>query len=255
MKTTKASDISLRHLSVLLVGDPGSGKSHFIASMPKPLLVLNFDNKAAITYNRAPEAKDIELINLEDNLDRPEAVLDMDCALDELAAITNFPYATVALDSLTNYSLAEMRRAITVNGSSGGKRIGGSGGKAVVPTLTDHLLWGAKIEYMLSKLLALPCHIAVTAHEMSVEDKNGGLVRIIASLCSGKKTLIRRLPGKFSCCFHPEQFEDTATGLTAYRVRCRGNELYSWCKNTIGLPDIITGGWAEVEAYLEGDSA
>lgn len=252
MKTTKANDISLRHLSVLLIGDPGSGKSHFIASMPKPLLVLNFDGKAAYTYSRAPEAKDIELLNLEDDLNCPEAVLDLDCALDELTAASDFPYATVALDSITNYSLSEMRRAVVTNGSSGGKRIGSSDGKAVVPALTDHLLWGAKVEYILSKLLALPCHIAVTAHEMSVEDKNGGLVRIIASLCSGKKTLIRRLPGKFSCCFHPEQFEDTETGLTAYRVRCRGNELYSWCKNTIGLPDIITNGWAEVEACLKG---
>lgn len=246
MKTIKANDVSIQHLSVLLIGDPGSGKSHFIAAMPKPLLVLNFDGKAAITYSRAPGAKDIDIMQFDPT--DPEAVLDLDNTLDELVASTLGDYATVALDSLTTYGQAEMRRAVYVNstGGKGGTRIGN-----VVPNQTDYLLQMVRIELVLQRLISLPCHVAVASHEATIVDKNGGFIATVAHV-SGKNTLAKHLPAKFSESYHTEQIEDTETKSTTYRIRCRGNETYSWCFSKIGTPDFITNGWTEVEACLRG---
>lgn len=243
MNITKATSITLKNLSILLIGDPGSGKSHFIAGMPKPLLVLNFDGKAAVTYSRAEGASEIDIINF--SVQDPEASLDLECTIDELA-IDLKGYTTIAIDSLTTYGAAEMARAVYTNktAGAGGKRMGN-----VVPTQSDYLLQMVKIELMLQKLLELQCHIAIASHESTIVDKNGGFIGTVAHV-SGKNTLAKHLPAKFSEAYHTEQYENPDTKSTARRIRTSGNETYSWCFSKVGgLPEYING-WQDIEEVL-----
>ncbi len=241
----KASELSQDSLGILLIGDPGSGKSHFIGTMPKPMLVFNFDGKAgASTYRNAEGAEDIELTMLDPS--NHEAVLDLEEEINNLLGDEEMPYKTVALDSLTTYGDAEMRRAIFTNslGGKGGSRIGN-----IVPNQTDYLLQMARVKYILQKLLSLPCNIVVAAHEAIIEDKNGGLIGVVAHV-SGKKTMAKNLPSMFGEAYHTEQTHNPETKTTEWVIRCRGNEALSWCFSKTGLPDVITPRWSFLEEFL-----
>ena len=238
----KASDLAIDNLGILLIGDPGSGKSSFIGTMPKPMLVFNFDGKAgASTYRKAPGAEEIELFMLDPT--NEEVALDIEDEINRLKSLDEFPYRTVALDSLTTYGDAEMRRAMFLNKAQGkgGSRIGD-----IVPNQTDYLLQMARVKFILQKLLALPCNIAVAAHEAIIEDKNGGLVGVVANI-SGKKTMAKNLPAMFGEAYHTEQVHDKSTEETKWQIRCRGNEELSWCFSKIGLPDLITPSWESIK--------
>lgn len=244
----KASELSQDALGILLVGDPGSGKTHFISTMPKPLRVFVFDGKAAAsTYAKASDADQIDLIFLDPT--NEESVLTLEEEINRLAQFDagNFPIRTAALDGLTTYGDAEMRRAMFTNklGGKGGSRIGN-----IVPNQTDYLLQMARVKYILQKLLSLPCNVAVAAHEAIIEDKNGGLVGVVAHV-SGKKTMAKNLPSMFGEAYHTEQAYDKEKGETIWRIRCRGSEELSWCFSKIGLPSVIEPNWQILEEYLK----
>lgn len=243
----KASELSIEHLGILLIGDPGSGKSQFIGTMPKPLLVFNFDGKAgAQTYRRAKNADQIELMNLFDDNDQPTSVLDLEDTINKLIMTSKrdvaFPWASIALDSLTSYGDAEMKRAVYSNALSGtgGKRVGG-----IVPVQLDYLLQMTRIKFILGKLLSLPCNIAVAAHEAILVDKNGGVLGVVAQV-SGKNTMAKNLPSMFGEAYHTEQVHDPVTKMTTWQIRCRGSEGLSWCFSKLGLPDIIQPNFSEL---------
>jgi len=247
----KASELQRDSLGILIIGDPGTGKTRFISTMPKPALIFNFDGKAgASTYARSPGADDIELIMFPTGDEEGVSVLDLEDKIDELAKLSTdkFPYKTVALDSLTSYGDAEMRRAIYVNSidKKGGSRLGN-----IVPNQTDYLLQMAKVKLILQKLLALPCNVAVAAHEAIIEDKNGGYIGVVAHV-SGKKTLAKSLPSMFGEAYHSEQIIDRNEGTTSWRIRCRGNEELQWCFSKIGLPDLIEPSFEVIERFLRG---
>lgn len=258
----KASELSQDNVSILLIGDPGSGKSHFIGTMPKPLLVFNFDGKAgASTYRAAKDSEGIQL-KMFDVSDK-EAVLDFeecinvllsedkptckscirDCTVDK-----DIAWNSAALDCLSTYGAAEMKRTVFSLSAQGkgGARLGG-----IVPTQTDYGLQMVRVRYMLEKLLLLPCAVVVAAHEMLVEDKNGGVIGVVART-TGKKTDAKNLPAMFGQAFHTEQQYDEGKKETVWRVRSRGSEFFTWCfsKGTKGLPDTFPPNWEELEKCL-----
>ena len=185
-----------------------------------------------------------EIMMFEDISKNSECVLDFEDYLDKLLAMKELPFKSVALDSLTTYGEAEMRRAMFENGGKGGARIGN-----IVPNQTDYLLQMARIRFVLTKLLSLPCNVAVAAHEAIIEDKNGGLIGVVAHV-SGKKTMAKNLPSMFGEAYHTEQIFDRSTNKTTWQIRCRGKEELSWCFSKVGLPELIKPDWTEIERFL-----
>ena len=256
LKEIKASEIKEESKAIILIGEPGSGKSYLISQMPKPLLVMDFDGKAGYTtYRRAKDASDISIVSFEsvpsvDSISEPapEAVLDFDDKLNELLSEDNMPYATVALDSLTSFGKAVLRRVIYKNRMSGkgGSHMGERG--AYNPTQIDYGVQMTQCEYFLDKLLTLPCTVVVAAHEMTVEDVNGAELYTVAAI-TGKKTLAKALPSKFSEMWRTERYLDSSN-TARLRVRCQGDERFAWCCSKGGLPQYVDNDWEAIQRML-----
>lgn len=260
----KASELPQDSPGILLIGDPGSGKSYFISTMPKPLLVFHFAGKAgAATYRGADNADQIHLkifdsTNVESVLDFADCINTLlsgeeatcesctkHCTVDK-----SLIWKSCALDCLSTYGAAEMKRTVfsLKTQGKGGARLEG-----IVPTQTDYGVQMVKVRFTLEKLLLISCAVVVAAHEMMVEDKNGGCIGVVART-TGKKTDAKNLPAMFGQAYHTEQIYDTLKEKTTWRIRCHGGEFLSWCfsKGTKNIPSTLPNNWKEVEKYLEG---
>ena len=107
---------------ILLIGKEGTGKTHFISTMPKPIYLFSFD-KGYLTLAGEPGIK-VGLC-MDDNRYKPTAYVDFKKKFDALRAGEKYkhpdgkeePYATIALDNISFLStyLFDSQQAINSN--------------------------------------------------------------------------------------------------------------------------------------------
>jgi phage nucleotide-binding protein len=167
----KLSELKNQHkLKCLVYGDSGTGKTCFLSGFPTPLAIADFDRKsssAASFWKDSPERLGaIEVATFDDpKYSRFNQFYNWLAELEK-----NCPYATVGLDSLTTFYDEMMKEIIKQNPN--GKRLRAD--KTEVPILSDYNLMNHYFKQIVTKLLALPCHIVVTAHIQRSKDELTG---------------------------------------------------------------------------------
>lgn len=166
--------------TVLVYGDSGNGKTVFSTSFPGPIKVFDFDGKvmSAASYWGQKDAERLGTIDAEDFQSmnaHPEQYVKFFTMLTQLEATARqggaFPWKTIVLDSLTTWCDALMREIVRQNPGIKGAAPG-------LPGLQHYGLFGSKFREQLSRLLALPCNIVVTAHiDITKDEMTGEILR------------------------------------------------------------------------------
>lgn len=227
----QANELNEKQKRILLIGEPGSGKTRLAGSFAKPLLEFNWDGENAVTLKYCKDADQIEVISYDPN-DNFSAI-DMEDKICELRQIKeNFPYKTIVIDGLTVWGQVIMNKIVADVVATGKKRMINR-----VPARDDYLPQMNQIEYVLNLFMSLPCTKVVIAHEINVTNKDGGTIAVVAAV-SGKDTFAKRLPGKFSDAWHLSRA--LIGNKPGWEIQLRGLDLYQWCKTSIqDAPDVI----------------
>lgn len=144
-----AEPLAVGYPRILIMGDSGTGKTHFIGTMPKPFLA-DFDRGYATLAGQ--EVKAIAY-----------SKEDWQAFKNELQAWrkgARYGCETFALDSLTMAGEAAMYHVLKKNGRANGQ-----------PTIAD---WGEAIREVkdaLDWITTLPCAVVVTAHMQLEKDE------------------------------------------------------------------------------------
>lgn len=134
---------------ILLMGDSGTGKTHFIGTMPKPF-VMDFDRGLATL-----RGKDVgyKMLSIDDWLVLKNTVQEWRKGAPE-------GFQTFALDSITMASEAAMAYVLKKNGHTGQQPNIGEWGDAI-----------REVKDLLGYITTLPCNVVVTAHMQIVKDE------------------------------------------------------------------------------------
>ena len=178
----KLSEIPLDdRLKILLYGLSGSGKTCFAASMPLPILYLDFDGKidsAAHFFHADKERLDhIDVRNLSQKFtDSPIAELER-IIKEELIPQEksgNMKFRTLVLDSITTFSSQTLKYIVDTN--PGIKRVITKQGQQ--PGMQDFGILKREFSKLIPNILALPCNIVMLGHiETDKDDITGEIIR------------------------------------------------------------------------------
>jgi phage nucleotide-binding protein len=199
LKIYDAKDILLKHLSWLLFGRSGAGKTTLAATFPGPILLVTFTvERGEMTLRGHPGVKVLEV----------GTPTDMNEALQYIMR-EHAKYRTIVIDSLTSfvdvlYRTTKVKREVNWD---------------------DWRAWKGQVFAMVEALRALPCEIVYTAiltavqSEMSATETFGGPAMF--------KSLEQELPARMEAVIYLEA-ETSAQGVPIYKA-------YLWGKGkTIG---------------------
>lgn len=244
MSHTLDTLVTSQKLKLLIYGQSGAGKTVFSSGAPKPL-VLDFDGKvssaASFYAHNAPEKlKEISYENLTEipGQDRPfrrfSRILK---GLHELAAAGKLPHDTIILDSLTLFLDAFMADIIAEN--PGVKRPNN------VPALQDYQILNLQFKDVMSKLLALPCHIIVVGHITSETNQETGRI-FWKPLVPGK--LADRLPQIFTEVYRSYVIQKDGQAQHLLQTSSDGEYV---CRTQIpGLPQHVPADFGRLVAFM-----
>lgn len=164
--------------TIVVYGDSGAGKTCWTMGFPGPIWVADFDGKvssgaAFVGAFQKEKLSEIEYENFkgtatQNGYDRFRPFLSR---LEERAKPEEvFPFKTIVVDSLTTLS-HEMMLSIIAS-SPGIKRA-----SPTTPVLQDYGAIHTALVSLIGRLVALPCHIVVTAHIKSEKDESTGEIK------------------------------------------------------------------------------
>lgn len=230
-------------MKLLLYGDSGAGKTSFIAGMPGPVRIDDFDGKvvSAAEFLRKTNPEQLKQVSYEDYT-VPGTRLAADLYNHNMGALAKtkpFPYGTVGLDSLTTFSDESMKYLIRANPGVI-KRMTTQG--VQMPVLQDYQMVRIWFKQVITALLALPCNVVVTAHIQIEKDEHTGQI-LRTPMLAGK--LSKELPiyfGEVWRAWRDDKGEHWAQTQSDSRFTCRSQ--------IPGLPNPVRLDWREVEKYL-----
>lgn len=211
-------------LKVLCWSPSGTGKTNLLGTAAElgPMYIYDFDQRLQGIADR-----DIEFDSYRDaNQAQPTAYDLASSHLDRIRGIKPFPYTTIALDGLTTFAIAAMNRAFPATKAFMPQLTRISTNNAIVPAQPDYMTAMALTEQFISKLVALPCHVIVTAHEDN--DKDELTQRIFKNIAVSGKLAIR-LPGYFNELWRMVVSTTAVNGVAqnTFNVVTRPDNLYS----------------------------
>lgn len=249
MITTLADIKTEGNVKVLLIGQPGAGKTCFAASFPGPILFMDFDNKvdsAALFYRDKPELlKQVEVRQLSNafNAD-PIAEFNKIVANELVPAQRNntLKYKTIVLDSISAFSHAALMHILTTN--PGIKGVITAQGK-----MTDQTHYGVllrEFKRLIPGLLTLPCNIVMCAHIDTYKDQTTGVIIREASMDGSYS---QKLPQAFKEVWHmyvDDKGKRWAQTTADSRFACLRSQIP-------GLPNPfpIDSGYSELTKYIK----
>lgn len=175
----KLSDLNpTEKRKVLAYGDSGSGKTVFALSFPGPIYCFDFDGKisSGAAYYTQDRAR-LEQIEYDSytfsSQDRPAARFEKTLQeFEQLASQGKFPYKTVVLDSFTTFTEAMMREILQSNPAIQRTR----SPTTSIPAQLDYRIQNIHVKSLIGRVLALPCHVVVTAHIRTEKDELTGRI-------------------------------------------------------------------------------
>lgn len=234
------------NIKLLLYGDSGCGKSTFIAGMPGPVHVGDFDGKilSAAEYlrdtNALEQLKQVSYENYAAHVGPRMAADQFNFDMGVAAKKTPFPYKTIALDSLTTFADASMQYLIKANPGVI-KRITTQG--VQLPVLQDYGMARIWFKAVIGSLLALPANVVITAHiQVEKDEATGQILR--TPMMTGK--LAKELPiyfGEVWRAYRDDKGEHWAQTQTDSRFTCRSQIR--------GLPNPVKLEWKEIAKYIK----
>lgn len=169
------------NLKILLYGPAGSGKTCFAASLPTPILYLDFDDKvdSAALFHKKDQAR-LDAIDVR----RLAAGLSQNPISELEKIVTNelipqqkagaMQYKTLVLDSLTTFSSATLKYIVDTN--PGIKRVPSKQG--LQPTMQDYGILKREFEKLIPGLLSLQMNVIMLGHVSTErDDLTGEIVR------------------------------------------------------------------------------
>lgn len=237
-------------IKVLIYGDSGTGKTTASTTFPGPIYIADFDGKvsSAASYLKANNPEKLKEIEYDTFTPSPDIkITHFHQFLTKLDSHTTlgksgkFPYKTYVIDSLSLFNEAMMQEVMRQNPKI--SRVDSS-----VPSLQDYGIFNVRFKEILSKILALPCNVVVTAHADSQKDEMTGVVSVVPML-SGK--LARDIPIRFSEVYHSKTFEKDNQTYYAWQTRSSGKEI---CRTQIpNIPQFIPAKYEELlKPYTKG---
>jgi len=192
-----SGDNQKKLLKSMLYGGWGTWKTTLAATMPRPILMQSFDPGGDKVYHIQKGVEDKSIIvdkrfqerNWEDSENRFREWNDDYMKMKQDGVFENI--GTYVLDSLTTFQ----RFVVDASMDGNTKNTNVSKNMPVkIPQMRDYNVQGAAIEYAISDMLELPCHVMIIAH--SEEDRDDNDLMYCHPLITGKK-LRNRLPVLF----------------------------------------------------------
>lgn len=231
---------------LLLMGNPGVGKTVFAASFPGPVLLLDFDSKAdsaALFYRDKPELLDQVTVEELGSSLIANPIVELNRILTEelipQQRAGQMKYGTIILDSITTFSRATLEHIIKTN--PGIKRNHTKQG--VMPGMQDYGILRREFAKLIPGILSLPCNVIMTAHISTTKDG------ITEEIVRGPV-----MDGSFSqeLAVYFKEVWVIAVEKEKHIAHTRSNYKYT-CRSQIkGLPNPfdITSGYSALQPYI-----
>lgn len=233
------------NFKLLLMSDPGIGKTVFGTSLPGKTLVLDFDGKidSAALFWRKHNPAQVECIEVEQLATGLEGTSIQQ--LDKIMRDRLIPeqrsgkmsFDTLVVDSITTFSSACLAHIVRTNG--GIKR--NITAQGMQPGLQDYGILKREFERVITGLLGLPCNVIMLAHIATEKDEfTGQILRHSMMDGSFAKTL-------------PIYFKEVWRAFVKDGKRfaqTQSDGSYN-CRSQIpGLPSPVPLEWAEIAKFI-----
>lgn len=184
-----------KKLKCLFYGDWGTWKTTLAATMPRPILMQTFDPGGDKVFHIQEGVKDGSIIvdkrfQEREFMDSESRFREWNEDYQKMKNEGTFDQiGTYVLDSLTTFQRFVIDASI--DGNTKNRQISRNM-PVKTPQMRDYNVQGAAMEYAVSDMLELPCHVMVIAHAEEDTDDDSG-IRFFQPLITGKK-LRKQLP-------------------------------------------------------------
>ena len=235
------------NFKLLVIGEPGAGKTVLAASFPGPLLYLDFDGKvdSAALFYKGNE----EILNGVDVRDlTPKAGFDPIVELQKIyekelipgEQSGNFPFKTIVIDSISAFSTAALRHIIETNPGIQGVQT--KQGKIPSPSHYGILL--REFQKLIPSLLSAPCNVVMCAHTDTYKNETGVIIK--APMMDGS------FSGKIAQYF--KEIWNLHVDEKGRRIaRTQAEPKFECLQTRIGAPALmdVSNGYKDIEKFLK----
>lgn len=212
-------------LKALIVGPSGSGKTTSAAlTLPKPVLVLDYDNRAASVAG-FPGIEVISTPIIEPDPKSPKAWNNSETLKAELwtaARGGKLKYASILESGLSSMNRIAMFWALLLDPKRG---LGGSPAKQhygpQIKNLQDHIL----------SMINLPVNYVLEAHYDITKDEESGMTIFLPKIYGEK--FRTELPGMFNECYHAYHLTDKEEKKERYFWHTKGFDRFDFMKSSL----------------------
>jgi hypothetical protein len=230
-------------IKALLVGKPGAGKTTSAGrTLPKPLLVIDYDNRAE-SLAGVPGVSILKILpDAKSSMIWKEKAETLTEELWTAVRKKTLEYKSILESGLTSMNRMSMYWALLLDPKRG---LGGS------PALQHYGPQMKNLQDHILSMLALPVNYVLEAHYEIVEDEEeGGTIFLPKLYGKGSRT---ELPGLFNECYHCYHISDK-TGREKYYWHTSGFGRFDFMKSSINNP--LGRYWTDpIEINLDSEPA
>jgi hypothetical protein len=244
--TTDVSKVNLLDISFLLIGEPGTGKTHFLGTLPKPLYVFDVDKGMRTLFG-------VEGITYDTFRDAPYGMAAapglykwgagwsaMRKKAEELTR--DCPYAAVAIDTVSFAWELAKNYARAKNPAKQG------------PEAMELPQWGdaaGQMKAFLDVFLAIPAIKVATCH---VKRDINPVTETVEFLPLLEGQMQGKIGGFFDECYYTNIKKEGSGDKATYRycVQTAQANLFKSARTRIGVPDGTNSNWPDVLKAIGG---
>ena len=247
-KTSDIQATNVDRLSILLIGEPGTGKTHFLGTLPKPLYIFDFDDGLRTLAG-------VEGIDYDTYRDSPygyngktgEGFYDWGTGwikfMEKLASFTkDCPYKSVAIDTGTALMELAKNRARKRNPSN-----------VQEPDSMEKQHWGEVGNLMRSALDLLTMLRCVRAFNGHVKRDTNPLNDQVEFVILLEGQMQGKLPAFFDEVYYTNILKKKEGDKIkqSYVLQTQQSGLYKSARSRAGVPDGIESSWQAVAAAIQ----